>query len=83
MIFQATAGLGRQRTRKTKIARALHGASAKGHDLEKVVQGTLACLSGPDATNPELGGQRAAHKVIASGAWEAWVSERYTPEMLD
>ena len=77
-VFNHTHGLGRERSRKSRIARALRELDRNGDDLGEVVRGTVAIMHGLDAHNEELGGHAAADKILRERRWESWTEDDET-----
>ena len=74
-VFDATHGRGRERSRKTRIARALRELAENGVDLGIAVRGTIDVMHGADAYNDELDGHAAAEKILRERRWESWIDD--------
>ncbi|GEM_PF-2080838 len=82
-IFRQTHGVGRDRSRKTRIARALRKLAGERVDLEAAARGTIAAMHGPDAYNDDLNGHQAAEKILRSRRWESWLVDDRPGEIGD
>lgn len=82
-IFSQTYGVGRERSRKTRIARALRKLAGERVDLEAAASGTIAAMHSPDAYNGDLDGHQAAEKILQSRRWEAWLDDDRLGEVSD
>lgn len=82
-IFHQTHGVGRARSRKTRIARALRKLAGERVDLEAAARGTIAAMHGPDAYNDDLDGHQAAEKILRSRRWESWLVDDRPGEVGD
>lgn len=74
-VYDHTHGLGRIRSRKSRIAAALRKLASQEVELDRAVRGTIAAMRGPDAYNPELGGHAAAEKILRERRWEEWIED--------
>ncbi len=82
-IFDQTHGVGRERSRKSRIARELRKLAGERVDLEAAACGTIAAMHGSDAYNVELNGHQAAEKILQSRRWESWLVDDLPDEIDD
>lgn len=71
-VYNQTHGLGRERSRKVRIARAFRELAGRGVDLHVAASGTIAAMHGSDAHNVDLNGHAAAEKILQESRWESW-----------
>ncbi|MNH49014.1 hypothetical protein D3C73_05730 [compost metagenome] len=71
-VYNQTHGLGRERSRKVRIARAFRELAGRGVNLRVAASGTIAAMHGPDAHNVDLNGHAAAEKILLESRWESW-----------
>jgi hypothetical protein len=75
MIWQRASKIGRQRSSKADIDKALRAAVARGHGIDRILQGMGAYFGSEDATKDDGAFQRGAHVVLANDRWESFLDD--------
>lgn len=75
LIWQRASKVGRTRSSKADIAKALRAALARGHAMERVLKGLGAYFASPDATKDDGAFQKGAHVMLANDRWESFLDD--------
>lgn len=75
LIWQRASKMGRQRSSKADIEKALRAAVGRGNAIDRVLKGLGAYFASADATKDDGAFQRGAHVVLTNDRWASFLDD--------